>query len=125
RMSKPLQYWDSCLFIAILANRPNERERIDVIRHLIEQEKRGDFCIVASTLVRAEVRPDESNVDLNPEEFASAVELMESDRIDWRPLTPSIAEQAQKMGKEFPALSPFDCVHIATAIAAEAKVLFT
>jgi len=50
---------------------------------------------------------------------------MESDRIDWRPLTPSIAEQAQKMGKEFPALSPFDCVHIATAIAAEAKVLFT
>ncbi len=65
-MSKPLQYWDSCLFIAILANRPNERERIDVIRHLIEQEKRGDFCIVASTLVIAEVRPDESNVDLNP-----------------------------------------------------------
>jgi predicted nucleic acid-binding protein len=124
-MNKPLQYWDSCLFIAILSNHPNERDRIDIIRHLIEQEKRGNFGIVCSTIAIAEVRPDESNPGLNLDEFAAAIELMQSDRIDWRPLTPPIAEVAQKMGKDFPSLAPMDCIHIATALSAKAEVLFT
>ena len=101
-MSKRLQYWDSCMFIAILANRPNEKDRIEVIRHLLQEEKQGNIAIVASTLCIAEVRPDENNPMLNQVEFDMAIELMRSDRIDWRPLTPYIAEEAQRIGKQYP-----------------------
>ena len=40
-------------------------------------------------------------------------------------LTPRIAERAAEIGDTFPRLLPPDCVHIATAIEAEADVLFT
>jgi len=105
-MSKRLQYWDSCMFIAILANRPNEKDRIEVIRHLLQEEKQGNIAIVASTLCIAEVRPDENNPMLNQVEFDMAIELMRSDRIDWRPLTPYIAEEAQRIGKQYPGITP-------------------
>lgn len=59
------------------------------------------------------------------DEFETAQELFESDRIDLWAVTPHIAAEAARIGYENPSVTPTDCVHIATAIEATADVLFT
>lgn len=117
-----IQYWDSCLFIELLTNR--NLARVAILRELIEMEQRGHIQIVISTFVLAEVRPFE-NATVPEEQFKQAVELLQSERLTIRPLTEGIALDAQRIGKENPRLLPGDCVHIATALAVRATVLFT
>jgi hypothetical protein len=50
--------------------------------------------------------------------------FFESDELEVWTLTPSIAEAAADLGNDHPELSPADCVHIATALAAKARVHF-
>ena len=118
-----VQYWDSCMFISVLTGR--DAKRTGTIRTLLEHEKKGLIKIAISTFVIAEVRPDETNPNLDNKQFQMAAELLESDRLDRWALTPHIAQEAARIGKQFPKLLPGDCVHIATAIAATAAVLFT
>jgi predicted nucleic acid-binding protein len=118
-----LQYWDSCMFISLLPGK--DAQRSEIIKALLQQEGKGLIKIAVSTFVSAEVRPDESNPGLDPNQFQMAVELLESGRLDPWVLTEKIAQDAQKIGQLFPKLLPGDCVHIATALAANAAVLFT
>jgi predicted nucleic acid-binding protein len=117
-----LQYWDSCMFISLLTGK--DKQRIETIRSLLKQEAKGHIKIVISTFVIVEVRPDQPGI-LAQNQFKMVTEIFESDRLDYRPLTPYLAQQAQNIGKDFPKLLPVDCVHIATAIEAKANVLFT
>jgi len=110
------------MFISFLTGK--DERRMDVIRALLQREQRGLIQIVISTFVTVEVRPDEGN-PLDQGQLAMIAELFESDRLDYRPLTPHIAKIAQKIGMDFPTLTPPDCVHIATAIESGASVLFT
>jgi predicted nucleic acid-binding protein len=130
-----LQYWDAAVFIEYMSRPRNEKERaqhderLPVLRALAEHVERGEIALVASTFLRAEVRPfseDERAKDRNEPEAAKRVqELMESDRIEYIALTPSIAGRAQEIGLQYSLLTPGDCVHIATAEAAGADILFT
>ena len=122
RVSPHIQYWDSCLFIELLTNR--DPTRIAVLKELIEMEARGVIQIIISTFVFAEVRPFE-NATVPEDQFQAAVELLQSERLNIRPLTEGIALEAQRIGKENPLLLPGDCVHIATALSVNAIVLFT
>ena len=111
------------MFISLLTGK--DAKRTDTIRTLLEQEKKGLIKIAISTFVIAEVRPGESNPNLENKQFQMAVELLDSDRLDVWVLTPQIAQEAQEIGRRFPRLLPGDCIHIATAIAAGTAALFT
>jgi predicted nucleic acid-binding protein len=110
------------MFISLLIK---ETERMPIVEQLLERQERGHIIITVSTLVIAEVRPDELNPDLDPKQYKRIQELFDSDKLDYRALTPSIAERAREIGVQHPKLLPPDCVHIATAISAKASVLFT
>ncbi len=117
-----IQYWDACLFISLLIK---EKDRATTIEKLLDRQERGHLVITISTLVIAEVRPDELNPDLDPMQYKRIQELFNSDRLDYRAVTPAIAERAREIGVQHPKLLPPDCIHIATALAAKAAVLFT
>jgi predicted nucleic acid-binding protein len=118
-----LQYWDSCMFISVLVGK--DEKRMKIITTLLEQEGKGLIKIAVSTFLTAEVRPDDNNTGLDADQFQRIVELLESPRLDLWALTPKLGQWAQKIGKLFPRLTPGDCVHIATALEANAAVLFT
>lgn len=131
------QYWDSSLFISYLAG--TEAARVDTIHRLLEQHERNGTEIIISSFVIAEVRrigvadattpPDDEGavetVAYHPEHLRRVRSLFNSLELEIRVLTPRIAERAAEIGDTFPRLLPPDCVHIATAIEAEADVLFT
>lgn len=117
-----VQYWDSCVFISLLIK---EKERIETVEALLRKSEEGKIVIAASTLVIAEVRPDELNPTLDPAQYKKIQELFNSDRISYWALTPAIAERAREIGVQHPKLLPPDCIHIATALACNASVLFT
>jgi predicted nucleic acid-binding protein len=116
------QYWDSCMFISLLSKHP---QRLDAVKELLEQERRELIQVVCSTLVIAEVRPIINSSRSNKKQIDAVFEMLESGRIEYRPVTQSIGTEAQKLGIKHSELSPGDCVHIATAMATDVAVLFT
>jgi predicted nucleic acid-binding protein len=133
-----LQYWDAPVFISFIT--AQDEERVRVIRSLLLAHERGEFQIVISAFVVAEVRSvrpkdspgpkpgaegTEKVYPMVPEHMAQVRELFESDRLIYYTLTDSVARDAAKIGNDFPSLLPGDCVHIATADRAKADVLFT
>lgn len=131
------QYWDSSLFISYLAG--TEIDRVETIQALLEQHERSGIEIIVSSFAIAEVRRiavegattphnDEGAVETvvyHPDHLRRVRNLFISLELEIRVLTPRIAERAAEIGDTFPRLLPPDCVHIATAIEAEADVLFT
>lgn len=124
-MSSPaeVQYWDSVMFISLLTG--SDPARVQVIRELLDRNKRGALRIVTSTFTMAEVRPHPNDRGLPIDEFETAQDLFESDRIDLWAVTPRIATAAARIGFGHHAVTPTDSVHIATAIEAKVDVLFT
>ena len=124
-MSSPveLQYWDSNMFISLL-NGENQ-DRVKIIRDLLQLNKNGALRIATSTFTIAEVRPHANDRGLPIDEFETALQLFESDRLELWTVTEKIAAEAARIGFENPSVTPTDAIHIATAIAAKADVLFT
>lgn len=117
------QYWDSCMFISLLTG--TNPARIAIIDELSKLEDDGKIRIVTSTFTRAEVRPHPRYAGFDAAQVKKVEAILNSGRVDWRPVTPFIAEEAMRIGQAHPDLLPADCVHIATAIAAKARILFT
>ena len=94
------------------------------ILQALGEARAGRARIVVSNLVLSEVRPrPEYKMD-----YKSIVEeLLETDvpYMRWYGLPRSIAVRARDIGATFGELTPADCVHLATAIEAEADVFFT
>lgn len=134
-----IQYWDSPLFLVYVSGR--DQPKIAIINGLLDLYDKNSVEIVISTYVIAEVRsiPEDdsptstgnqgleavSTVTFTPEEMERVQKLFESPQLDYRVLTPRIASHAAEIGNRFPRLLPPDCVHIATALEANADVLFT
>jgi predicted nucleic acid-binding protein len=123
RLPFSFQYWDSCMFISLLTGK--DPTRVAVIKELCELEADESIRIVTSTFSRAEVRPHSGYADFDADQVKSVEAILNSGRVDWRPVTPFIAEEAMRIGQSHPDLLPADCVHIASAVAAKASVLFT
>ncbi|MEX2425870.1 MAG: PIN domain-containing protein [Thermomicrobiaceae bacterium] len=125
------QYWDSSVFISYLAN--SNPEFNDVIDDLLAMREAGGVEIVISTFAIAEVRyiEDTSGASgrikdsVRDEQSRLMRELFDSTELELRAPTPQTAQRAQEIGNQYPGLMPGDCVHIATALDADCKILFT
>lgn len=122
------QYWDSCLFIAFLKDRAEEKALVDEVGLLLQQAqraKRGDYIITVSSLVLAEVRPY-TDGRYKSEHAAIIEDLFETDRPYIRVVaaTGSIGKEARKIGVDF-GLSVADSIHVATALQEQVDVMFT
>jgi predicted nucleic acid-binding protein len=118
-----VQYWDSCVFFALLTG--SQQEQVRVIRELLDMERRGTVEIHISPFVIAEIRSLPQTPAFSQADADVVRELFESDRLVYWVLTPRIAQAAADIGNQHPALLPGDCVHIATALEAKVDVLFT
>lgn len=132
------QYWDSPLFISYLTGTMPERvQRID---ELLLQYDKGGLALHLGTFAMAEVRrvprfgapspPEGQEGEIetepyDPERMRRLQDVFRSRQLNVWNLTERIALKAAGIGDRYPRLLPGDCVHIATALAANCDVLFT
>ena len=117
------EYWDSCLFLAYLQNKPGERELVDVISALLRRAESGDTLIVVSTMVLAEIQPLRP---YEPDHADVCWQLFHTNRpyLKMVGLSPRIAEWAGTIGGEH-HITPPDAIHIATALSERVDVMLT
>ena len=118
------EYWDSCLFLAYLQNKPEERDMVEVISALLRRAETGDAMIVVSALLLAEIRPLYA---YDPNHAAVLWDLFHTNRpyVKLVSLSPRIGELAATIGAEYNAITSPDAVHIATAWSEKVNVMLT
>ena len=103
----PVVYLDSCVYLeAITMQTP---ARGDIAQSLIEAVELGDIKVVASEIVRVEVRGKD------PEANRLTGEILKHAGFEWVPVSRPVAELARQLGTQFSKLQAADAVHIATA----------
>ena len=108
------EYWDSCLFLVYLQNKPEEQDMVEVISALLRRAEAGDTIIVVSTLVLAELRPLYA---YDPSHAEVLWDLFHTDRpyVKIVSLSPRISELAATIGSDYNAITVPDAIHVATA----------
>ena len=122
----PREYWDTCLFINYLANKPEEQAVVEIVDALLRNRlaSASDTTIVVSAFVIAELPPRDTD-DVAHVRFLDSLFQANRANILVMSCTPAIARRASLLGGQFPALTPPDRVHLASALAAQADVFLT
>lgn len=117
------EYWDTCLFLTYLQNKPEERELVEIVSALLRRAESGETLIVVSALVLAEIRPLRA---YEPGHAEVIWDLFHTNRpyLKMVGVSPRIAELASTIGSEHNITSP-DAVHVATAWSERVDVMFT
>ena len=118
------EYWDTCLFLAYLQNKTEEKNLVEIVPALLRRAENGEALIVVSTLVVAEIRPRST---YNPDHYEVVRELFYTDRsyLKMVALSPYIANLASTIGSNYPQITSPDAVHVATACSESVDVLLT
>ncbi|MBD1939732.1 type II toxin-antitoxin system VapC family toxin [Microcoleus sp. FACHB-68] len=123
KSSKPLHYWDSCTFLALLKN---EADKIDECRSVIKAAEAGKVIIVTSTLTFIEVVRLEKRKPKLPKEHEEKIRaFFKHEWIYICELDRKIAELARELMWQYESLRPKDSTHVATAIYYNVDVLDT
>ena len=117
------EYWDTCLFLAYLQNKLEEKELVETISALLRRAESGDALIVVSTMVLAEIRPLRA---YDPGHAEVVWDLFHTNRpyLKMVALSPRIAELAGTIGSDHQITSP-DAIHVATAWSERVEVMLT
>lgn len=121
------QYWDSAMFITLASQQVTVEgcKRLKVIKELLGLHDQKNIEIIVSTMVIAEFRPYSHGASPDPALAQIVDDLFNSTDILLYGLTPGIAAMAREIGEKNRNITPTDAVHIATAVFADADVLFT
>lgn len=118
------EYWDTNLFLSYLQNKPEERERVEIIAALLRRAESGDTQIVFSALGIAEIRP---RSDYDPIYNDVINDLFHADRpyLKLVSVSPRIGNLAASIGGQNPQITSPDAVHVATALSERVDVMLT
>jgi predicted nucleic acid-binding protein len=114
-------YLDSSVFIGWL-NREfiNGKDRREIARSILDRARAGEFQITISAITVAEVVkiPDPSISPLTPEGGEELIRYFELDYFDFVPVDRLIAEEAQRLQRQYQVLKlkPADAMHLACAV---------
>jgi hypothetical protein len=123
RSSKPLHYWDSCAFLALLKN---EADYIDECKSVIKAAKDGKVMIVTSALTFVEViKLEKGKPKLSKDVEEKIRAFFKHEWIYIYDLDRKIGELARDLMWEYEGLKPKDATHVATAVRAKVDVLET
>ena len=103
----PVVYLDSCVYLeAITLQTP---ARGEIAKSLLEAVEFGDIKVVASEIVRVEVRGKDAEAN------RLTAEMLKHSGFEWVPVSRPVAELARQLGTQFSKLQAADAVHLATA----------
>lgn len=113
----PILYLDSCVYLeAITMQTP---ARGEIAKELLEAVEFGDIKVVASELVRVEVRGKDTEAN------RLTADMLKHAGYEWVPVSRPVAELARVLGTQFSRLQAADAVHLATAQLRGASHLMT
>lgn len=115
------------MFITLVTRQETKEghKRVEKIQELLGLHEQKKIEIAISTMAIVEFRPYQEGVPHDPAAAKIVDDLFNSTDILLYGLTPGIAAMARDIGEKHPAITPTDAIHIATAIVANADVLFT
>ena len=121
------EYWDTCIFISYLNDKPEEKNKVDIIEAFIRHAEKptSNILIVVSTIVLCELQPRDTYNQLHYQELR---ELFYTARhfIKVQGLTPKIADEVSKLRTiHGNSLDLADAVHMVTASLEDCNVLYT
>jgi len=120
------EYWDTNLFISYLNDKPEEKDKVDIIETFIRKAEKAssNILIVVSTIVLCELQPRDTYNQLHYQELR---ELFYTARhfIKVQALTPRIADEVSKLRTEHKGLALTDAIHMVTASLEDCSVLYT
>jgi hypothetical protein len=123
RSSKPLHYWDSCAFLALLKNEP---EKIDECKSVIKAAKDGKVIIVTSALTFIEViKLEKGKPKLSKDVEEKIRAFFQHEWIYIYNVDRKVGELARDLMWQYEGLKPKDSTHVATAVQAKVDVLET
>lgn len=121
------EYWDTCLFISYLNDKPEEKDKVDIIEAFIRNAEKpsSNILIVVSTIVLCELQPRDAYSQLHYQELRELF-YMARHFIKVQAVTPKIADEVSKLRTEHgKALALTDAVHMVTASLEDCSVLYT
>ncbi len=123
RSSKPLHYWDSCAFLALLKN---EADKIDECKSVIKAAKDRKVTIVTSALTFIEViKLEKGKPKLSKDVEEKIRDFFKHEWIYIYNVDRKIGELARDLMWQYEGLKPKDATHVATAVQAKVDVLET
>jgi predicted nucleic acid-binding protein len=114
---KPLRiYLDACVYLDAVTDQ-NEAHTLTATG-LLQSLEVGDIQVIASELIRAEVR------GRDPEANALTADFLKHSGIEWVPVSRPVADLARELGITH-GLKGADAIHLATAVARGADRMMT
>jgi len=108
-----VRYWDASAFIAHLNK---EEERVDTCEAILELARRGEVLIATSAVTLTEVVKLEGKRPIGRDRASKIREFFKHEWISVRDADRKVAEMAQDLLWDYPALDYKDAIHVATAI---------
>lgn len=125
-MPKPFErpYLDSSVYISAIVGEEAEPGKSDLSAQVLELGRTGQFQVIASTLVYAEVIKDRRRDQLDPDQETLIDQYLEQDFITWVEVDLPLAKKARSLSR-FQGLKPVDAIHVAAALRAKCDQFLT